>query len=62
MVFRQLSFDWVAVMKKRYQKNYKIIKLPMLVESCREWAERIIGRSPLLSEYRKGDRRKHEKE
>lgn len=62
MVLRQLNVDWVVVMKKRYQKNYKIITLPILVESYREWVERIIGRSLVLSEYRKRDRRKHEKE
>lgn len=45
MVLRQLNVDWVVVMKKRYQKNYKIITLPVLVESYREWVERIIGRS-----------------
>lgn len=62
MVFRQLTGDRVTVMEKRHQKDHKITALPILMESiCREWVERIIGRSLVLSEYRKMDRKKHNK-
>lgn len=62
MVFRQSGVDRVVVMRKRNWKDHTITALPILMESiCREWVERIIGRFLVLSEYKKMDRRKHDR-